>query len=239
MANASKSLARRRRPDAVVRAEHHRPAVSLTAPEKKLLEEAIRLGVELQAKTEASLIAYGAWLLQNVFDGDTAAALDDDDQRPVWLELVRRASGRTLGLGRTTLYTCLRVVALDRRLNDGAWRNLDYGRKALLVPLREPAALKRAARHVIELDLPHRQVRDYVASQLADAGRAKQLRVSPTAIGRRVRAVSETLADPQVLRRFTALRSELSDEDKSALEEELVRLRDILTNLTKALRGRA
>ena len=66
MAHASKSLARRRRPDAVVRAEHHRPAAPLTGPEKKLLEEAVRLGVELQAKTEASLLAYGAWLLQNV-----------------------------------------------------------------------------------------------------------------------------------------------------------------------------
>ena len=40
MAHASKSLARRRRPDAVVRAEHHRPAAPLTGPEKKLLEEA-------------------------------------------------------------------------------------------------------------------------------------------------------------------------------------------------------
>lgn len=239
MAHASKSLARRRRPDAVVRAEHHRPAAPLTGPEKKLLEEAVRLGVELQAKTEASLLAYGAWLLQNVFDGDTAAALDDDDQRPVWLELVRRAGGRTLGLGRTTLYNCVRVVALDKRLNDGAWKSLDYGRKTLLLPLRDPAALKRGARHVMDLDLPHAQVREYVSSQLAEGGRTRRLHVSHQAIGRRVRAVSETLADPQVLRRFTALRSELSDEDRSALEEELVRLRDILTNLTKALRGRA
>jgi len=229
---------RRPRPAAVVRAEHHEPPLDLDAREKKLLDEAIRLGVELQAKTEASLIAYGAWLLQNVFDGDAAAAMADSGEPRVWVELVRRASGRTLGLSRSTLLTALRVAACDRRVNDGAWRNLDYSRRALLLPLKDPPLLRAAAKHVVELDLTHRQVSDYVSAQLEGAGRPKQVRVTPDSLKKRVRAITSSLAAPQVLRRVTAMRADMTSEDRNALADELTALRDVLATLARTLRGK-
>ena len=229
---------RRPRPAAMIRAEHHEPPIDLDAREKKLLDEAIRLGVELQAKTEASLSAYGAWLLQNVFDGDTGAAMADEGEPRVWVELVRRAGGRTLGISRSTLLTAVRVAACDRRVNDGAWRNLDYGRRSLLLSLKEPALLREAAKHVVDLDLTHAQVRDYVSATLAGAGRPKQLRVTPDGIKKRVRALTTSLGTPQVLRRVTALRDDMTSEERDALAEELIALRDVLSTLARTVRGR-
>lgn len=229
---------RRPRPAAVVRAEHHEPPLDLDAREKKLLDEAIRLGAELQAKTEASLVAYGAWLLQNVFDGDAGAAMADQGEPRVWVELVRRAGGRTLGISRSTLLTAVRVAACDRRVNDGSWRNLDYGRRSLLLPLKDPAMLRAGAKHVVDLDLSHSQVRDYVSATLASAGRPKQLRVTPDGIKKRVRALTTSLGTPQVLRRVTALRDDMTAEERDALAEELIALRDVLATLARTVRGR-
>lgn len=67
---------------------------------------------------------------------------------------MRRASGRTLGLSRSTLLTAVRVAACDRRVNDGSWRNLDYSRRALLLPLKDPPLLRAAAKHVVDVRDP-------------------------------------------------------------------------------------
>ena len=45
--SVSKPTVQRARAAALVRAEHGRPAVRLTAPERRLFEEALRLGTEL------------------------------------------------------------------------------------------------------------------------------------------------------------------------------------------------
>lgn len=218
--DTSLTAPRRPRPSAVICAEHHEPPVHLDAREKKVLEEAVRLGAELQAKTEASLLAYGGWLLQNVFGGDAGAAMADHGEPKVWVELVRRASGRTLGISRSTLLTAVRVAACDRRVNDGAWRNLDFGRRALLLPLKEPALLRAGAKHVLEYDLSHRDVSEYVSATLAGAGRPKQRRVTPDGIKKRVRALTSSLAAPEVIRRVAALREEMSGDEREELAKE-------------------
>jgi hypothetical protein len=122
-----------------------------------VLDEALRLGEDLSHETEARVIAYGRWLLDQIFEGDSTAALDDKSQNPVWLELVRRAGGPTLRVSRHLLYVAVRVAAYDRRITAQSWRGLDAGRKELLLPLGEERRLRDAAQHVSDMNLSQGQ----------------------------------------------------------------------------------
>ncbi len=101
----------RTRPAALARAEHGGAPMHLTTAQRSVLEEALRLGEDLAGEVEAKVSSYGRWILDTIFKNDAAAALDDRSTNPIWLELVRRAGGPTLRIGRRMLYVALQLAA--------------------------------------------------------------------------------------------------------------------------------
>jgi hypothetical protein len=72
MAKATKTKASRPRPSAIVRVEHGGAPVRLTAPERKVFNEALRLAADLADELESNVTSYGRWMLEVVFANDAA-----------------------------------------------------------------------------------------------------------------------------------------------------------------------
>ena len=121
-----------------------------------------------------------------MFADDASAALDDKSKNPVWLELVRRAGGPTLGIGRRMLYVALQVAAHDKRITDQAWRGLDAGRKELLLPLATDDRLREGAQHVSKFNLSQANTRHYVAEVLKSSGKPRQVRLTAQRLSSKV-----------------------------------------------------
>lgn len=222
------------RPAALARAEHGGPPARLTVAEKKVLDEALRRGEDLREELENRTLEYGRWLLEEVFDDDTTAALDDRSQNPVWRELVRRAGGPTLGVTRHLLYVALRIAANDRRITAQAWRGLDAGRKELLLPLGNERAILGAARHVSDLDLSQPKTREYVTGLLATQGTPRRVRITPRTFASRVKRLRAGLGGAATLRRLRAL--EMEAGDRQTVVGELEQLKDTVAEMLKALK---
>jgi len=227
------------RPSALVRAEHGGAPVRLNAAEKKVFSEALRLGADLADEVEAKVSAYGRWLLEAVFDSDAAAALDDRTKNPVWQELVRRAGGPTLRIGRRMLFIAVRLAAYDKRITDQTWRGLDAGRKELLLPLREDRRLRDAAQHVTKFNLTQTKTSAYVSELLAESGDAPpNVRLTAPLLMGRMKKMHESLSGAAVLRKVRALQVELEVAERKALAREIDKVRDVLTAIAREVRGR-
>lgn len=224
------------RPSALVRAEHGGATVHLTGAEKKVLDEALRRGKDLREELETHTLEYGRWLLAEIFDNETTAALDDKSENAVWLELVRRAGGPTLGVTRHLLYVALRIAANDRRITALAWRNLDAGRKELLLPLRDERTLLTAARHVSDMNLSQPKTREYVTGVLASKGTPRRVRITPRAFASRVKRLRSGLGGAATARRLRAL--DMEPADRAAVVGELEELRATVGEMLKALKGK-
>lgn len=212
--------------------------VALSTEERKLVAEAVRLGQALHDQLQASIRGYGAWLVERVFEGDPDAALEAAERDPVWVELARRAGTRALSLPPATLYLALRVAAYDARIRAAVWRDLDLGRKALLLPLGDDELLVLGAEAAREGELTHAEVKAWVTAQLAARGRPRRVRVHPKALRRRLHAMTQTLSRPALVRRFDAIRGEMDPDERAALAAEVDALRGALARLAKSLRGR-
>jgi hypothetical protein len=238
MATARKTKAPRSRPSAIVRAEHGGAPVRLTAPERKVFDESLRLGADLADELESHVTSYGRWMLQAVFGNDAAAALDDKTQNPVWMELVRRAGGPTLRVSKKVLYVALRVAAYDKRITDQTWRGLDAGRKELLLPLREDRRLRDAAQHVSKFNLTQTKTSAYVGELMSEAGEAKVVRLTgPMMIGR-MKKIHESLGGPSMLKRMRALRGDLDPAQRETLVGEIDKVREVLSAIAREVRRR-
>lgn len=222
------------RPSALVRAEHGGAPAHLTGAEQKVLAEALRRGEDLREELQTKTLEYGRWLLEEVFDGDTTAALDDRSQNPVWRELVRRAGGPTLGVTRHLLYVALRIAANDHRINAAAWRNLDAGRKELLLPLRDERLLLAAARHVSDMNLSQSKTQDYVTGLLAEQGKPRRVRLTPRTFASRVKRLRVGLGGAATARRLQGLPMETAE--RRAVVAELEGLRDAIHKILQAVR---
>ncbi len=142
---------------------------ALTAPQRALLAEALRRAEETRDVMEDALVSFGRWLLVAVFNDDASAALGDRSDNPVWLDMLHRAGGPTLRLSEKMLYVALHIAARDRRITDEAWRNLEPGRKEILLPLGDDGLMRKAAQHVSAMKLTQRATRAYVASLQAES----------------------------------------------------------------------
>jgi hypothetical protein len=197
----------------------------LTRAEEALLAEALRLGEEAREAAEDALVAFGRWVLVHVFDNDAAAAIAHRGANPVWCELRRRAGGPTLHLSERLLYVALLIAAHDKRITDENWRNLEPGRKALLLPLREVDALREAAQHVSALKLSHHATRTYVDSLLEARGRDRKPRFTAASLTRKVRSFRGGLSGAAFTRRLQTVSEALSAPERRALAAELEGLR--------------
>jgi hypothetical protein len=238
MAKGTKTKAPRSRPSAIVRVEHGGAPVRLTTPERKVFNEALRLGADLADQLESHVTSYGRWMLEALFANDAAAALDDKTKNPVWMELVRRAGGPTLRVSKKVLYVALRVAAYDKRITDQTWRGLDAGRKELLLPLREDRRLRDAAQHVSKFNLTQTKTSAYVGELMSEAGEAKAVRLTaPMMIGR-MKKIHESLGGAAMLKRMRALHGNLDPAQRQALVGEIDKVREVLSALAREVRGR-
>jgi hypothetical protein len=237
-ATANTTRKRPERPTALDRAEHGSLPVKLTHEERAVLEVGVRLGQDLADEMQSKVMAYGRWVLEAVFHNDSSAALDVRSKNPVWLELVRRAGGPTLKLSRRLLYVCVKLAAYDKRITDQSWRALDAGRKELLLPLGEEDRLREAAQVVAKFKLSQGKTKAYVTQLLSRDGKARQVRITAAVLANRVRKLRESLGRSDVLRRVRELREQTDAADRARVVEELDKLRDVLSALSGALRGR-
>ncbi|CAN5555171.1 hypothetical protein BH09MYX1_BH09MYX1_10640 [soil metagenome] len=226
------------RSSAIVRAEHDGAPVHLTKPERRVFETALRMGEDLADEVESKVAAYGRWLLEEVFANDAGAALDDRTKNPVWTELVRRAGGPTLRIGRRTIHVALRLAAYDRRITDQTWRELDAGRKERLLPLHEDRRLREAAQHVTKFKLTQVKTEAYVSSLLAESGTPTEVRLTGPLLLGRMKKLHETLSGASVLKKVRTLRGDLKPKERDALVSELEKVRDVITAIAREVRGR-
>ncbi|MEO6419654.1 MAG: hypothetical protein ABIP39_09625 [Polyangiaceae bacterium] len=239
MATKRKAAPIRVRSSALVRAEHGGAPVSLTVPEKSVLNEALRLGEDLREEIEHSITRYGRWILEAVFKDDVSSALDEKTKNPIWLELTRRAGGPTLRISRHVLYVALEIAALDRRVTQQSWRGLDSGRKEELLPLKHDASeLRKAAQHVSSLNLTRVQAKGYVSEILREGGKARQVRVTSAQIVGRVSKLHALLDAASMRRRFGELRAGMKAEEREKVVGEIEKLREVLGEMVRVVRGR-
>lgn len=225
-------------PLALTLAEHGEAPVRLTTPERSLLNEALRRGEDLREQVETSVTSYGRWLLGAVFANDAAAALDDKSKNPVWLELVRRAGGPSLRIGRRMLYVAVQVAAHDKRITDQAWRGLDAGRKELLLPLVSEDRLREGAQHVSKFNLSQANTRHYVTEVLKSEGKARGVRLTAPRLLSRVQKLRTALGGAAAMKRIVELRGELGASDRDKVLAEMERLRGVLGEVMRVLKGK-
>ncbi|HSO37644.1 MAG TPA: hypothetical protein VLT33_34195 [Labilithrix sp.] len=229
---------RRPRPRAIVLAEHGEAPVRLTSSEKALLDEALRRGEDLREQVETNVTSYGRWLLGSIFGGNASAALDDKSSNVVWRELVRRAGGPTLRIGRRMLYVALQLAARDKRIADTTWRGLDAGRKELLLPLGDDARLREAAQHVAKFNLTQTTTRQYVSGLLAATGRAPAVRLTMPRLVGHVQKLRAAVGTAAALRKVEQLREAAEPREREKAADEVEQLRVVLGKIARSLRAR-
>ena len=195
---------------------------ALSAPQRKQLALALARAEETRDVMEDALVSFGRWLLVEVFNDDAGAALDERGDNPVWLELRRRAGGPTLRLSEHMLYVALHIAARDKRITSEAWRSLEPGRKALLLPLKDEKAMREAAQHVSAMKLSQRDTEAYVTSLRAEKGDVREVRVTPARFTAQVKRFRSRVTDKRFERKVvTALRE--GDATETVRELEAVR----------------
>ena len=208
----------------------------LTKAEHALLAEALQRAEGARNIVESALLDFGRWLLVDVFKDDAGAALEGRRDNPVWCELLARAGGPTLRLSERFLYVALRIAAHDKRIQDDSWRLLEPGRKELLLPLKEPPLLRKAAQHVVAMKLSQRATREYVRATIADQGGERKSRVTAGQFQSHVRRFRAHVEDATYKRRVARTLKDLGDEDRRALKEELSALRGWVAEMLAAVR---
>ena len=192
----------------------------LDGAQRKVLAEALRRAEDTRNVMEDALVAFGRWLLVQVFDDDAGAALAGRHHNPVWRSLLARAGGPTLRLSERMLYVAIHIAAHDKRITDEAWRNLEPGRKELLLPLGDEAAMRRAAQHVTAMKLTQRATRQDVTSLLAAQGKGRAVRVTAPRVASQVRRFRERVASKAYEKKVVAaLQAADPAQAKAAIDE--------------------
>lgn len=208
----------------------------LDAAGHKLLAEALRQGEEARDTMEDALVSFGRWVLVNVFDDDAGAALGGGRDNPVWRALLARAGGPTLRLSRRLVYVSLQIAAFDRRITDAAWRDLEPGRKEMLLPLADESAMREAAQHVSAMKLSQRDTETYVAELRKSAGRPPAARMTVPRVTEKLKAFRRGFDGAAPRRRLERLLREASGDERAALKEELTAVREWAAAALRTLR---
>ena len=201
--------------------------VSLGRAEKALLAEALRLANETREVMEDALTSLGRWLLVHVFEDDAGRALVERNENPIFRELLSRAGGPTLRLGRNLLHLSVRLAAYDKRITDESWRLLEPGRKALLLGLRDETDLREAAQKVVALKLTHTGTRSLVRGILEARGTKPKRRNAPIELER----ANAALTEPAFRRAMLKASRAAEAGEKKVLEEHVRKLRDAMSAL--------
>lgn len=210
---------------------------SLSRPQQKLVAEAIRRGEEARSHVEDALVDYGRWLLVNVFDDDAGAALERPRDNLVWRELMDRAEGPALRVGRRFLLVALAIAAHDKRIQDESWRLLDAGRKEVLLRLPDEATMREAAQHVVAMKLSNGKTRAYVRGLLASAGAAPKLRVTLPRVEASARQLRERFGSAAHRKALERTLRTADEGARASVRRELEALRAALDAMLTVVRG--
>ena len=211
--------------------------IPLTKAQAPLLAEALRRGEATRNTMEDALVEYGRWILVHIFGDDAGAALDTKSDNVLWRALLARAGGPTLRMSRKVLYVAVEIAARDKRINDDIWRNLEPGRKELLLPLADESRMRRAAKHVVEMKLSHDKTREYVAALRTEDGDEPKKRVTLGAVTSRVRRFHTTLGAASALRSLKKVSQRATDEEKATLRAEIDAVAAWVVSARQALKG--
>lgn len=208
---------------------------NLTTEEERIVTRTLAKAATLNERVELALRELGGLLFADVFGGDSAAAIEHRADNPVWVELLRRAGGRTLRFSDKTLTNAVLIAAYDRRLADDRWTALDPARKSLLLPLRDEKAMRAAADHVLRSNLSYRATQAYIATLRAELGEPVERRESPARLRSAVRTATERLTGKDRARRIVEVARAMDDGDRAAFSKELKSLARSLAALAEKI----
>ncbi|CAN5192905.1 hypothetical protein BH09MYX1_BH09MYX1_46340 [soil metagenome] len=197
---------------------------ALSKGDRGILSEAIQRGEVARKAWEGALVEYGGWLLVNVFHDDAHAALEGREKNRVWRALVERAGGPTLRVSVKLLEVAVRIAAHDKRINDESWRLLEPGRKELLLPLGDEAAMREAAQRVVAMKMSQRATKELVRAQMKAEGRAPSARTTPTKLKKQLSQFNARLVDLSSKRRIESILTKSTIAEKKELRTEVERL---------------
>lgn len=214
--------------------------IALNTSEQTVFEAAVRQMSTTEDEIADAIRELGVWFLLEVFGDDTRAALGlERRMNPVWLEILRRSGTETIRFGAQTLRNILRCAAWDHRIPDDEFRNLDFGRKVLLLPLNDATLLRKAAQHVSRANLTQDATGDYVTTVLAaQPGAGPDVRVSVPRVKASLRRFRARYGAAAFRKRLSRAVSKLDDDGRAELLDELQSARDDLDALLGALRKR-
>lgn len=238
MASANRGATRAPNPsgDRAITATPTEPArPSLTTEEERIVTRTLAKAATLNERVDLALSELGSLLFTDVFGGDSTAVIEHRGDNPVWVELLRRAGGRTLRFSDKTLTQAALIAAYDRRLADDRWTALDPARKSLLLPLRDDKALRAAADHVLRSNLSYRATQAYVATLRAALGEPVERRESPARLRSAVRTAAERLAGKDRAKRIVEVARAMDDGDRAAFSKELKSLAKSLAALAEKI----
>lgn len=214
-----------RRTEAAAAAPPDKPErKTLTADEKRLLDECIEQCRLTEDTVSDALTTLGRFLLLHLFGGRGKSYLEGEKVPGlrVWRQLLSHAGGPKVRLNDRILSEALRIAAWDDALHDDHWRSLDAGRKALLLPLEEQPLLVEGARHVMAMGLTQDATRAYVAQVLRSAhGKEPDVRLTPARFRARFQNLRASLGTAASRRRLRALAESLDAKERQELVREL------------------
>lgn len=211
-------------------------STALTRPQQKLVAEAIRRGEEARDRVEDALVDFGRWLLVNVSDDDAGAALERARDNVVYRELLDRAEGPSLRLGRRFLHVALAIAAHDKRIQNESWRLLDAGRKEVLLRLPDEASMREAAQHVVAMKLSNEKTRAYVRGLLAAGGKQPFARVTLPRVEASARQLRERFGSAAYRRALERTLRDAPVASRSGVRKELEALRATLDAMLAIVR---
>ncbi|MFM2151933.1 MAG: hypothetical protein RL199_368 [Pseudomonadota bacterium] len=225
--------------DTVNEVEGREPATpELDARTRRLVEKSIVRVNGLVAEAGGKYDAIADHLFETYYDGDVQRALTPAKDTPAGIAALAREADGALRVGRTMLFSAVRVGALNRRLARTAWSGLGWTVKTELLPLLggelSYERLSAGAVHASKTKATIREARAYVAQQLATAaeqGTVDQPRTGPGfPAGRKALALTAAMGKAADRRRWVDRYVALPADEQAEL---LNAVRASLRNLEK------
>ncbi|MBL8680478.1 MAG: hypothetical protein JNK05_14970 [Myxococcales bacterium] len=204
---------------------------ALDAHERKVLDEALSRGETVRKTVEDAVAEYGRWLFAQVFGGDTALVFDRRDEHPLWNAIVEASDGPRLRLTAETLERAVLCAAYDKRLNNDAWRALDYGRKSRLVRLEDDKLLRKAAQHVLATNMKTKPLEAYVRALLLAEGEQVQTRVTLGRVASQLEKLTGRFEDDAFLHRLDEVLVKADEEERASVIDRVDAMQRVLSSL--------
>lgn len=213
--------------------------VKLTAAEEKLLRRILDHAEGVREEIEALLRGFGRFVLTEALGGESSEAIGiEASSNPVVRELFRRAGGPTLRLNAFTVSCCIRIAGWEKAINDETYKGLDWNRKVLLLPLADKDRIREAAQWVSSHKLSEEATEEYVEGLRTEAGKPPVSRLTAPRARKHLVQLRKRFTERRALPKLIAEISDLPDEEKQELLEELEALDQVFAQLKKALKRR-